>query len=112
MGLISRVSSRTYRDMIGLKSGRFVRALGSSLNKRDYSMGETRALVNEVVAKNNRFKPGKPIHSKDLAEARRESRSLYRKFMRHIPYIMTQYIIAEQPKQSSIKLLELSLKRP
>lgn len=56
---------------------------------------QTMGLVQATVSDNKRFQPGKQIHSQNLEEARRNVRSLYRSYIRSVPYIMTTFKVAK-----------------
>merc|ERR1711978_675717 len=56
---------------------------------------QTMGLVQATVQDNKRFQPGKQIHSQNLEEARRNVRSLYRSYIRSVPYIMTTFKVAK-----------------
>merc|ERR1711997_501869 len=96
MGLISRVSSRTYRES--------KRAMKSTLVKC-MTPKQTMGLVQSTVHDNRRFQPGKQIHSQNLEEARKNVRSLYRSYIRSVPYIMTTFKVAKLTEKQLYSVL-------
>merc|ERR1712066_459551 len=90
MGLISRVSSRTYRELVEKMKSAVLQTSARFMTPR-----QTMGLVQATVSDNKRFQPGKQIHSQNLEEARRNVRSLYRSYIRSVPYIMTTFKVAK-----------------
>lgn len=66
---------------------------------------QTMGLVQATVQDNKRFVPGRQIHSKNLEEARTEVRSLYRSFVRSVPYIMTTFKVAKLTEKQVYSVL-------
>merc|ERR1712173_540166 len=97
MGLISRVSSRTYRNKIFIsKKDQKMRALFLSLAQRNMSQKNVRAAVENVRNNNLRFNSRRrAINNATLEEARYESRMLYKRYLRAVPSIMETYRMTE-----------------
>merc|ERR1711972_2292 len=90
MGLISRVSSRTYRELVEKMKSAVLQTSARFMTPK-----QTMGLVQATVHDNRRFQPGKQIHSQNLEEARKNVRSLYRSYLRSVPLIMTTFKVAK-----------------
>merc|ERR1712141_256711 len=101
MGLISRVSSRTYRSLANAK----MKSAILTTSARFMTPKQTMGLVQATVQDNKRFQPGKQIHSQNLEEARKNVRSLYRSYVRSVPYIMTTFKVAKLTEKQLYSVL-------
>merc|ERR1712131_308815 len=102
MGLISRVSSRTYRIFFSFQNfGQVLEkpnmnSLLFTLSRRTLSPREVNQVVGQVRASNARFDlRRKPINNATLEDARAESRKLYKAYLRAVPEIMENYKVTE-----------------